>query len=51
MYNVEKKAFTTVQRSSASKLEILKKEVLFRSVKSTYKEFDLKTIEEKIFAK
>lgn len=51
MYNIDKASFQTVQETDASKLEILRKETLFKSIKSTYKEFDLKMVEKKIFAR
>jgi sugar/nucleoside kinase (ribokinase family) len=49
MYNVDKNTFRTVSRRSALKPDPLNKDSLFKSTKSTYKEFDLKIIEKEIF--
>lgn len=49
MYNVNKTAFKAVRSFDTSKLHLLKKENLFSSIESTYKVFDIKSVETKIF--
>lgn len=49
MYNIEKSAFQTLSKKDTSKLNLLNKDSLFKTIKSTHKEFDLKTIEKQIF--
>ena len=49
MYNIDKSTFNTLSKKDASKLNVLKKEILFKTSKSTHKECDLKTVEKHIF--
>lgn len=49
MYNIDKSAFKTISKTDTTKMNLLNKDSLFKSTKSTYKEFDLKTIEKQIF--
>ena len=50
MYNVDKSVFKVLSQTDTSKLDLLNKESLFKKTKSTYKEFDLKTIERQMFS-
>lgn len=49
MYNIDKDTFKSVSKRNAASVDSLHREVLFTSTKSTYKEFDLQTIEREIF--
>ena len=49
MYNIDKSTFESVRKIDTSKVELIKKDILFSSIKSTYKFFDLETIEKRIF--